>query len=81
MRPEAAYSVVHYTADQLPTSLHLFRSLDYGGSQIRPEATGFGTVIFALAVLKDEVSGPAVITYLHTGVAEGPAALLLHSSS
>ncbi|KAI7837766.1 hypothetical protein COHA_008397 [Chlorella ohadii] len=30
------------------------KGLDYGGSQIRPEATGFGTVIFALAVLKDE---------------------------
>lgn len=33
-----------------------FRSLDYGGSQIRPEATGYGTVIFAQAVLSDEAS-------------------------
>jgi glutamate dehydrogenase (NADP+) len=38
----------------LPCSTPCNCSLDYGGSQIRPEATGFGTVIFAQAVLTDE---------------------------
>lgn len=38
-----------------PALLPSLCSLGYGGSQIRPEATGFGTVIFAQAVLTDEV--------------------------
>ncbi len=55
-----------------PHHFIFFRSLDYGGSQIRPEATGFGTVIFALAVLKDEVNGPgSAYTSAHGGCRKG----------
>jgi glutamate dehydrogenase/leucine dehydrogenase len=43
------------------------KGLDYGGSQIRPEATGFGTVIFAQAVLTDEVGCAHVLIQLLIG--------------
>lgn len=34
----------------------LFCRLTYGGSLIRPESTGFGTVYFCLNILKDQNS-------------------------
>jgi glutamate dehydrogenase (NADP+) len=33
---------------------YLYCRLDFGGSEIRPEATGYGVVLFAEAMLKDK---------------------------
>ncbi len=36
-----------------PTHEHPHSRLDWGGSVLRPEATGFGTVFFAANLLED----------------------------
>lgn len=43
------------------------KGMDYGGSHIRPEATGYGAVIFAKAVLEDEGGSLAGKRCLVTG--------------